>query len=94
MKNKTVWTILILLTVVLISQVFSQNKSIPKNLEVKKEIWEYKYLTPTTDISKSIDESISERDMNKLGQEDWELVVVQPATRTSEMKFVFKRRKQ
>jgi len=94
MKNKMVWTVLILFIVILISQVFSQNKPISKNLEVKKETWEYKYFVPTTNTSKSLDEGISEMEMNKLGKEGWELAIVQPATRTSEMKFVFKRRKQ
>lgn len=94
MKNKMATIALILFVVILISQVFSQNKPISKNPEVKKETWEYKYFVPTTSSLNSIDEGISEMEMNKLGQEGWELAIVQPATRASEMKFIFKRRKQ
>ncbi len=62
MKNKMVGMILVLFTVILISQVFSQNKQ-----TIKKEVWEYKYYTPyfSSIASSSTNELISLSEINE-----------------------------
>jgi len=83
MKENLGWICCLLLLTVLGFSYFSQNSQANT-----KEIWEYAFTT------KRNIEPFNRDQINKMGQEGWEMVAVLPADQNNLTTIFFKRKKQ